>query len=292
MVDTEIQTANMRRSKSRVSGEIGNRVPTAGDDDRMGIDGRSSKQPPVGTLERGLSLLIALGSEEEGMTLTQIASSVGLPKPTITRLLSTLTEFGFVEQHGRSYRVGYQCFTLAGLYTFDEHLQRRALPVMEELMEEVREVVQLGTLKDDRVLYLERVEPQRSIALVLSQPGSTRPAYCTALGKSLIAHMSLGEQEAYIDRTELRRYTKTTLTKRAELLADLEAVRSRGYAVDDGEVDEEVSCVAAPITAKNGEVVAAMSVSAPRFRISGDRREEVGELVARASKAIYATGSS
>lgn len=265
-------------------------MPETGGQEGMGLDHRHSEEPPVGTLERGLALLIALGSEEGGMNLTQLASSVDLPKPTTSRILSTLAEYGFVEQEGRTFRVGYRCFTLAGLYTFDEYLQRRALPVMEGLMEDVREVVQLGILKDDQVLYLERVEPERSIALVLSQPGSTRPAYCTALGKTLLANLSREEQEAYVGRTELAAHTQTTLTARDDLLKELEYVGRRGYAVDDGEVDEEIGCVAAPIADTSERIVAALSVSAPRFRISGARREEVGELVASAAKTVYPGG--
>jgi DNA-binding IclR family transcriptional regulator len=277
----------VKRSLKDEQEQLGDKLPETGNQESMGLDHGHLEEPPVGTLERGLALLIALGSGESRMNLTQLASSVDLPKPTAARILSTLTEYGFVEQEGRTFRVGYRCFTLAGLYSFDEYLQRRALPVMEGLMEDVREVVQLGILKNDQVLYLERVEPERSIALVLSQPGSTRPAYCTALGKTLLANLSREEQEAYVERTEIAAHTQTTLTDRDDLLEELESVGWRGYAVDDGEVDEEIGCVAAPIADTSGRVVAALSVSAPRFRISGARKEEVGKLVARAAKTTF-----
>ena len=244
---------------------------------------------PVGTLERGLTLLSALGEGEEGLTLTELARRAWLPRPTTLRLLKTLEDGGFVTRSGKSYRVGYQCFRLGNLYTFDDHLQRRALPVMEDAMEEVAEVVQLGVLRDDRVLYLERVEPRRSIALVLSRPGSTRPAYCTALGKAMLAYLEDAELEGYLRRVELAACTQTTVTSRDELLADLAATRERGYAGDDGESDEEIGCVAAPIFDNAGRVVAAMSVSAPRFRMAGEGRRKAAGVVLEAAAKLSAS---
>lgn len=256
--------------------------------DRQGEESVAGRVP-VGTLERGLALLSALGEGEEGLTLTELARRVGLPKPTALRILKTLEEQGFAARSGRSYRVGYQCFRLGNLYAFDDHLQRRALPVMEDVMEEVAEVVQLGVLREDEVLYLERVEPRRSIALVLSRPGSTRPAYCTALGKAMLAQLGKGELEDYLRRTKLAACTGRTITDPERLVAELAETRERGYAEDDGEIDEEIGCVAAPIFDASGCAVAAMSVSAPRFRMSGEGKRRAAAAIRKAAARLSAS---
>lgn len=243
-------------------------------------------QAPVGTLERGLAVLGTLGQSAHGMTLTELATSTGLPKQTTSRLLATLVDFEFVEKHGVAYRIGYQCFRLGNLYTFDEHLQRRARPIMERLKDQVQEVVQLGTLSDHGILYLERVEPRRSIAVVPSQPGSIRPAYCTALGKVLLSQLGTEELAERLRETYFESKTPKTITSREALLTELEATRRRGYAVDEGESDEEIGCVAAPIFDNLGRPVAAISVSAPRFRISGETRTSVANRVVRAASEL------
>lgn len=236
---------------------------------------------------RGLTLLLALGEQESGMTLTELSGAADLPKPTTLRLLRTLEEFGFVARHEGVYRVGHQCLTLGNLYRFDADLHHRALPVMERVMKEVQEVVQLGTLSEQRVLYLERVEPQRSVALVLSRPGSTRPAYCTALGKAMLAHLPEDAfREHLLAAVGLGALTPMTITTREGLLEELEKTRERGYAVDDGECDEEIGCVAAPILDVEERAVAALSVSAPRFRLAAERRATVGTLLMEAAREI------
>lgn len=245
-----------------------------------------SRSAPVGTLERGLAVLEALGQSAKEKTLTELATSTGLPKQTTARLLATLADFEFVEKYGRSYRIGYQCFRLGHLYTFDEHLQRRALPLMEKLKDQVQEVVQLGTLSEHGVLYLERVEPRRSIAVVPSQPGSIRPAYCTALGKALLSHLTEEELSQYLQETHFESKTPNTITSREDLLTELEATRARGYAIDEGESDEEIGCVSAPILDNLGRPVAAISVSAPRFRISGETRTSVANRIVSAAAEL------
>lgn len=239
-------------------------------------------------MARGLSLLSAFNEDRGEMTLAELARATDLPKPTVLRLLGTLEEFGFVSRHTGLYRVGYRCLMLGSLYELDSDLRRRALPTMRSLMETVGELVQLGVMRGSRVLYLERVQPRRSVTVapVFTRPGSSREAHCTALGKAMLTHGVEGGIHHYLDTVELVPCTEATITSREDLLADLEVVRGRGYATDDGECDPEVSCVAAPIFGERDQVVAALSISAPRYRLPEGVQAELGGLVEGAAREV------
>ena len=245
----------------------------------------------VETLARGLRLLVTLGEARDGLSLTELAEGAGLPKPTAMRMLRTLQEFGFVSRRDRTYRVGYRCMALGNLYEFEEDLRARALPVMRELMERTGEIVQLGVLRDRDVLYLERVEPQRSVAVVFSHPGSSRPAHCTALGKAILAFADWKRAEDYLGG-ELEARTAVSIADPDVLRREFVEVRGRGYSVDEGECDDEVGCVAAPVFGVGGSCAAAISISAPEFRMQRGVREEAGKLVVEAAREVSSPHAS
>ena len=224
------------------------------------------------------------------MSLKELAEISGLAKPTAMRMLRTLEELGFVSRSGRTYRIGPQCLALGRLYSFDADLQSRALPVMRRLSGETNEVVQLGAMRDGQVLYLERVTPQRSVMVssIVTGPGSLRPAYCTALGKAILASQDEAATDSYIRDVELVAYTPTTITDREVLRAEVELAYERGYAVDDCETDEEVRCVGAAISGGPGRDGAALSISTPEHRMPEEVREELGALVRDAAAEISA----
>lgn len=259
---------------------------------RFGIGEGSAR---VETLARGLELLGSFSEEREELSLKELAEISGLAKPTAMRMLRTLEELGFVSRSGRTYRVGPQCFALGRLYRFDADLQSRALPVMRRLSEETNEVVQLGAMRDGQVLYLERVTPQRSVMVssIVTQPGSLRPAYCTALGKAILVSQDEAATDSYIENAELIAHTPSTITDREVLRAEVELARGRGYSVDDCETDEEVRCVGAAISSGPGKGGAALSISTPEYRMPEETRRELGGLVREAAAEIsvgYAPG--
>lgn len=242
----------------------------------------------VETLARGLTLLRCFGEEHKELSLKELALLSGLAKPTAMRMLRTLEQTGFVSRYDDVYRVGPQCFALGRLYRFDEDLQRKAAPVMQRLSERVNEVVQLGTVSEGEVLYLERYQPHRSVMVspVVTRPGSTRPAYTTALGKAVLASQKDEETSSYINSVQLVSHTSSTITNREALIENIELTRLRGYAVDDCETDPEVRCVGAAIFSNSDKPAAALSISAPKFRLNKRSLGKFGALVKEAATEI------
>lgn len=235
----------------------------------------------VETLARGLTLLKCFEEECDELSLKDLALISGLAKPTAMRMLRTLEQSGFVSRYGDLYRIGPQCLMLGGLYRFDEDLQRKAAPMMRRLSERVNEVVQLGTVSEGEVLYLERHQPRRSVMVspIVTRPGSTRPLYTTALGKAVLASQEDEETRSYLDNAELVAHTPSTIVSREALIENIELARHRGYAVDDCETDLEVRCVGAAIFSSSNSPAAALSISAPKFRLNKRLVEKFGALV-------------
>lgn len=247
-----------------------------------------SNETRVETLARGLTLLKCFEEERDELSLKDLALMSGLAKPTAMRMLRTLEQSGFVSRYGDLYRVGPQCLTLGRLFRLDEDLQHRAVPVMQRLGEQVNEVVQLGTVSKGEVLYLERYQPPRSVMVspVVTRPGSTRPPYTTALGKAVLASQRDQETRSYLDTVELVAHTASTITNPEKMIEEIELTRSRGYAVDNCETDPEVRCVGATIFSGSDAPAAALSISAPEFRLSPGLLEEFGTLVKKAAAEI------
>lgn len=247
-----------------------------------------SNETRVETLARGLTLLKCFEEERDELSLKDLALISGLAKPTAMRMLRTLEQSGFVTRYGDLYRVGSQCLALGCLYRFDKDLQYRAAPVMQRLSKQVNEVVQLGTVSEGQVLYLERYQPHRSVMVspVVTRPGSTRPSYTTALGKAILASQEEQRLRSYINTVELVAHTASTITNPEKMIEEIELTRSRGYAIDNCETDPEVRCVGATIFGGSGTPAAALSISAPEFRLSPGLLEEFGALVKKAAAEI------
>jgi DNA-binding IclR family transcriptional regulator len=142
-------------------------------------------------------------------------------------------------------------------------------------------------LDEGQVFYVEKVESQRSVRTACTV-GSRAPAYCTAVGKSMLAELPEAEVHGIIRRWGLKAMTANTITTTAGLRAELKAVRSRGYAIDDEEKEEGLRCVGAAVRAHSRKLFAAMSISGPAFRMTKERIPEVGQALMEAAASLSA----
>ncbi len=245
---------------------------------------RGSTPPSLKTLERGLSVLEALAGLGQG-GLGELAQATRLPKATLYRLLRALAGKGFVEEEGGVYRVGPRAYAVGQAYPKRSLLQA-VRPEMEALVAEVGESVNLAVPAGREALYLDQVEGKNLVRL-FTAPGSRAPLHATGVGKVLLAWR--GVPEGLI----LEAYTPYTLTQREALLEELKRVRAQGYALDNEERELGVRCVAAPVFGPTGEVVAAISLSAPANRLSLEAAHALApRVVAAARRASLRLGFS
>lgn len=231
---------------------------------------------------RALELIAEAGE----LGVTELGRRLDVHKATASRLVATLAERGMVERDPitEKYRLGFGLIRLAGAAMASMDLVRTARPVLEDLAERTRETVNLGVLSGDAVVYIDQVTSTRSIVAV-SWVGRRTPLHATSNGKMLLATLDDRERDRLLSRP-LDRTTPATITDPSKLRAQLAEIQTRGYATTMEELEEGLNAVAAPIRRADGEVVAALSVSGPAFRMRPVDLPRVGRLTIEATTAI------
>lgn len=240
------------------------------------------------SVERAFDLVEALAGGDE-LGVTELAERTGLVPSTAHRLLATLTKRGYVTQSSASgrYVLGRKVAELASGFEHSlTRLRSAARPQLERVRQATGESANLTVLEGDRVIYVDQVEGTRNVRM-FTAVGAAAPAHTTASGKAMLAY---GPPEAlaalHPDGAQLERLTPRTLTTLEALREDLERIARRGYAIDNEEHEEGVSCVAVPIFDHAGRPCAAISISAPTARIVHANTGELGELLRRHGELI------
>ncbi len=238
----------------------------------------------VQVLDRALAALAILADRSSECSLAELCIELKLHKSTVHRLMMVLEQHRLVVKNpdtGR-YRLGLKLFELGSKAIEGLDLRAGARPYLDRLQNEFSETVFFCILDDGQVFYMEKVESQQSVRTACTV-GSRAPAYCTAVGKAMLAELTEKEVDNVIRRWGLKAITKNTIRTAAALRTELKAVRSRGYAIDDEEKEEGLRCVSAAVRGHSGKLVAAMSVSGPAFRITKERIPEIGRVMMQAA---------
>jgi IclR family acetate operon transcriptional repressor len=243
--------------------------------------------PPVQAVARAFALLEALATRDE-MGLVELARDVSLHPSTAHRLLASLIDCGYAMQSQTSgrYRLGRKVVELAsGSEARDARLRAVTRPHLEAIRSAVGETTNLVALDGLSATYIDQVESRHAVRL-FAEPGRRVPVHSSAAGKAMLAYQDGGPLERLYAGEPLERVTLRTITTAAGLRQELGHVRRRGYALDNEEYEEGVSCVAAPIFDNLGGVSAAISVSAPSVRLGRVGLAKVGMLLARHTREI------
>jgi len=248
------------------------------------------RRDSVQSVSRAFDILEALAANDE-LGVTELGARTGLVPSTAHRLLATLSKRGYVSQRPDSgrYALGYKLVELAsGLEQGLARLRRVARPHLEGVQEATEETTNLVVLDGDRVIYVDQVPGTRSVRM-FTIVGAAALAHTTAAGKAI---MAFGPPEIvaalYSEREELEQLTTRTLATVEALQDDLERTAKRGYAIDNEEHEEGVSCVAAPVLDRDDRPRAAISISAPTARILHPDTAELGALLREHAARISA----
>jgi IclR family pca regulon transcriptional regulator len=225
------------------------------------------------SLERGLSILSSFKSARPLLGVSELAREIGLSRSTTHRYVATLAALGYLEQDQltRRYRLGPRVLDLGFSAINSMELREISVPHLQRLSDETGHTVNMAILDGADVVYVERCrssrQGQREIDLNL-HVGSRLPAYCTSLGKVLLAYLSADERDSVLDGVDLTQRGPNTLTSRKALEAELEQVRHRGLAVNNEELAFGLRSIAAPVHGHSGEASAAINLAVHRSWVS------------------------
>jgi len=238
----------------------------------------------VKSAQRTLEILGVLTSREESMTFTALAEALGFPRSSLHGLLATLTDSGWLryDESTRSYTLGIKVLEAGNAYTRTLDIPSRAQPIISAVRDQINETVQVSVLDGRFNVYVAKVDGGQALRLA-SEVGRRLPAHATGLGKVLLAHLPSDEVERRFGSIELERFTDKTICDRTALHTALAAIRTAGYGTDNEEYTIGVRCVAVPVRNHSGQVVAAISVSAPTIRFDRPRRRHALDLLVAAA---------
>ncbi len=227
-------------------------------------------------------------AETGNVGIRELSAITGFPPSTIHRIVTTLVERNYFQQDPitRRYSLSYRFLELGSRFQQQTHLTTMALPHLEQLMAATRESVNLAVRDGDTMVYLDIVKSNYSKLQLFTQPGARVPLYATGVGKLFLSQMQDSELDAYLQRSKPTPYTPHTLVKKANIVTDLQKIRSRGYSVDNQEMEEGVRCVAALIFDHQGKPAASLSITGAAMRITPDRIEQFGTLAKGCAAAI------
>ncbi len=221
----------------------------------------------VEAFARGLRVIRSFGEGRETMTLADIAKLTDLPRATVRRSLFTLGQLGYVIDDGRQFRLTPKVLSLGYAYLSSTPLPRVILPALEMVSEQVRESCSAAILDGPDIVYIARSATKRIMSVGLAV-GSRLPAYCTSLGRALLAYEPVERQQAILATSLLKPLTPKTVSDPQTLLGIFQQVAHQGYAFVDEELELGLRSIAVPVTNATGHVVAAINISTQASRLS------------------------
>jgi DNA-binding IclR family transcriptional regulator len=242
--------------------------------------------PKNKSVQKAFKMLRAFHEPDEWLTSAELSRRAGFPEASGYRLIQTLLEIGAVIQDGRGrYGPGMLLISLSRYVAHDRLLQSAASTILEDLAAELDLIVHMGVLEDGMVTYVAKAGRNERFN-VHTKVGTQLEAYCSGLGKVLLASLPLRELEAFIVEGDLVALTPNTITEPNAFRAEIERVRRRGWAIDNCEIDSDLRCVAVPVRDSTGRTIAAISSSDCAGLMSEERVTEIREALTFAAEAI------
>lgn len=213
----------------------------------------------MGGLAKGLKVIEAFTADRPRLSIAEAAAVSGLDRATTRRCLLTLSETGYAQYDGKFFTLTPRVLRLGTGCLAAMPLPRIVQPVLDRLSQEIGESTSVSILDETEIVYVARAAQRRVMSIAL-MPGSRLPAYCTSMGRVLLAALEPAEARHLLERSDLTRRTERTVTDPDRLMALLEETRKQGYAVNDQEVEIGLRSIAVPLTTARGQTVAALNV--------------------------------
>ncbi|HET9717571.1 MAG TPA: IclR family transcriptional regulator C-terminal domain-containing protein [Pseudolabrys sp.] len=226
----------------------------------------------IAGLEKGLAIVEAFADKQRAVTVAEAAEFANVSRASARRCLRTLEQLGYAEHDGKHFRLASRALRLGHAYLASTPLVRIAQPIIEAASDRTRRSTSVAVLDANRVAIVARSYVQRSLSTGLGV-GSWLPAYCSANGRILLSGLPDSRAEALLRNTARTKLTPRTIISIPEIMGEIRAIRARGYATNDEEVELGLWTMAVPIRDRSGAIVASLSMSC--IGSSADRKQLV-----------------
>jgi len=258
---------------------------------RHDIDDDADDRQRVGvqSLGRAFAILEQVARHRDGIGLAELSKLVGLHNSTTFHLAKTMVSLGYLRQEkdSKRYRVGRPLFALAASALDEIEMVNVATPILEDLSRETLESAHFAVRMGDAVVVIARTSGPGAFQLT-DRVGVVRPAHCTALGKIILASLRPDQLKRFLERVDIKPSTDRSITDEAVLLREIAEIKRTGVAFDDGEFNPEVRCVAVPVTDFTGQVIGALGISGPIWRLSNQALHNSAGIVQVAANRLSA----
>jgi DNA-binding IclR family transcriptional regulator len=282
---TRLKTSDKPATSRKAA--IARLVPTS--EPNIDDEAEDRQRAGVQSLGRAFAILEEVARHREGIGLAELSKLVGLHNSTTFHLAKTLVSLGYMRQErdSKRYRVGRPLFALAASALDEIEMINLATPVLEDLSRETGESGHFAVRMGDAVVVIARTSGTGAFQLT-DRVGVVRPAHCTALGKIILASLRPDQLKRFLERVELKPSTGKSVTEPAVLLREIAEIRRSAIALDDGEFNPEVRCVAVPVYNFTGEVIGALGISGPIWRMTDQVLQSRAKLVQAAANRLSA----
>jgi IclR family transcriptional regulator, pca regulon regulatory protein len=223
----------------------------------------------MASLARGLAVIRAFTQQRRHLTIAQLSQRTAIPRAAVRRCLYTLSMLGYVgSEDGRTYALRPRILALGHAYLSSTPLVYAVQPLLDQITSLLHESSSLAVLEGDEILYIARSSTTTRLMSIDLGIGSRLPAYCTSMGRVLLAGLSAAEIDLYLSRVKLVKLTTRTVSTADELKVALNAIRRDGYAVVDQELEIGLRSIAVPVGDRDGRLVAAINVGTQSSRVS------------------------
>lgn len=239
----------------------------------------------ISSLEKGIKILELLAMHKE-LSVSEVAKMMNTNRAGSHRFISTLKDLGYVEQNENSkYQSTLKIMNLATKVVNRFEIRQIARPYMHKLSTMYKETVNLGFFKNSEIIHLDKIDCLEILRMD-SALGDIAPAYCTGLGKAILAFLPEHELAHYLENIEFKQLTPNTITSKDKFLLELSSIRKKKYAIDNEEMAIGLCCIAVPIFDHNSYPAYAISVSGPSLRITSKVLEEIKTTILHASSEL------
>lgn len=256
--------------------------------DAVGVSNSQPADRPVdtGTLGKGMEVLEIVSAAGGPIRFTDILSRSAQPRGTLHRQITNLVSEGLLTANAdHSYELGLRLMQLASSAWSSNEFRQVAAPHLRALQEQTGETVHLGIMRGQQIIYLDKVEGQQSVRMH-SQIGNASPLYCTGVGKAALAAFDDDDIRERMQGVEFTSFTQNTLSDVDALVADVAEIRESGIGWDREEHEAGIHCVASPVFSPQRNIVAAISATAPIYRIPSEQLEGWAPLVRETARNI------